>query len=262
MRIGCLARSAQVAPSQAPSEFSMSNPRNGRTIRIPVQRTQGRLLAQTNERSRPLLTNPAGGRPEVVEAKPAPEDVGAGSELRVRMEELRDQVSQLEDEIATWKSKARDWKVETENLEQQVASLQAEVDDWKARVAKMQGRESDVRRQAAHQARFQTKQERERLLKRLLSVVDDLERALNHANVHDTLRSGVKIILNDVLGQLKQEGVEPIQVLGHKFDPNLHEAVASDGSGGDQVVKVVRTGYALDGNLLRPAQVVVGRRSY
>jgi molecular chaperone GrpE len=240
----------------------MSNPRNGRTIRIPVHLAQGRLLAQTDERSRPLLENSVGGRPEVAAAKPAPEDAGADSELRVRIEELQGQASQLEDEIETWKSKARDWKVEAENLEQQVASLQTEVDDWKARAAKLQDRESDVRRQAAHQARFQTKQERERLLKRLLSVADDLERALKHANVNDPLRSGVKIILNDVLGQLEQEGVEPIQVLGHKFDPNLHEAVASDGSGGDQVVQVVRTGYALDGNLLRPAQVVVGRPTY
>jgi molecular chaperone GrpE len=262
MRVGCLARSVQAAPSQAPGEFPMSNPRNGRTIRIPVQRAQGRLLTQADENSRPLLDNPVGGRPEVVDAKPALEDAGAGSELRARIEELRDQVSQLEDEIATWKSKAREWKAEAEELEQQVSSLGAEVEDWKARVAKLHDRESDVRRQAAHQARFQTNQERERLLKRLLSVADDLERALKHANVNDPLQSGVRIILKDVLGQLKQEGVEPIQVLGHRFDPNLHEAVASDGSGGDQVVKVVRAGYALNGNLLRPAQVVVGRLTY
>lgn len=223
---------------------------------------QGRRLAHTDGRSRPLLADPDGGRPEVAEAKPALEDAGVGSELRDRVKELQDQVVQLEDEIETRTSEARDWKAEAEDLEQQVASLQTEVDDWKARVAKLQGWESDVRRQTAHQARFQTQQERERLLKRLLSVADDLERALKHANLNDPLRSGVNIILNNVLGQLEQEGVEPIQVLGHRFDPNLHEAVASDGSGGDQVVKVVRTGYALDGNLLRPAQVIVGRPTY
>jgi molecular chaperone GrpE len=240
----------------------MSNQTNGRTIRIPVQSTQGRLLPETDKQSHPLLAGPDGDRQEVIEAKPALEDADVGPAQRAQLAELRDRVSRLQNEIEAWKSQMHDWETVAGELEQQVSNLQSEVDDWKSRVTKLQGREADVRRQAAHQARFQTKQERERLLKRMLSVADDLERALLHANENDPLRSGVAITLNDVLGQLRQEGVEPIQVLGHRFDPNLHEAVASDGSGGDQIVKVVRTGYVLDGDLLRPAQVVVGRLTY
>jgi len=96
----------------------------------------------------------------------------------------------------------------------------------------------------------------------MLSVADDLERALSHADKTDPLRAGVELTLGSLLKQLRQEGVEPIQALGQRFDPNLHEAVASDGSGADQVVKVVRAGYNLDGELLRPAQVIVGRVLY
>ena len=100
------------------------------------------------------------------------------------------------------------------------------------------------------------------MLLRLLTVADNLERALDHADADDPLRAGVQLTLNDLMKQLAQEGVEPIQTLGQPFDPHVHEAVATDGSGGDRVIKVLQTGYTLNGELLRPARVVVGRRAF
>ncbi len=116
-----------------------------------------------------------------------------------------------------------------------------------------------VRRRMRRQTEAQVQQERRRLLARLLAVADNLERALAHADENDPLRAGVELTLKDLRGQLAQEGVAPLQALGATFDPRLHEAVATDGSGGDAVVEVLQTGYRLDGQLLRPARVVVGR---
>jgi molecular chaperone GrpE len=96
------------------------------------------------------------------------------------------------------------------------------------------------------------------LVNRLLSIADNLERALAHADSKDPLYAGVRLTFDDLMEQLKKEGVRPIPALGRSFDPNLHEAVATDGSGGNTVVKVLDTGYMLNGNLLRPARVVVG----
>jgi molecular chaperone GrpE len=117
-----------------------------------------------------------------------------------------------------------------------------------------------VRQRLQRQAEAQVQQERRRLLTRLLAVADNLERALAHADGNDPLRAGVALTLKDLRGQLAQEGVAPIHALGATFDPHLHEAVTTDGSGGDAVVEVLQTGYTLDGQLLRPARVVVGRR--
>jgi molecular chaperone GrpE len=140
----------------------------------------------------------------------------------------------------------------------QVSDLQAEVDAWKTRVAQLRNREADVRRQALHQAELSIHEERQRLLEHMLGVADNLERALAHADEHDPLYAGVRLSLDDLLGKLAKEGVEPLKAVGKTFDPNVHEAVAVDGSGGSRVVKVLETGYTLNGELLRPARVIVG----
>jgi len=135
-----------------------------------------------------------------------------------------------------------------------------EVTDSTERAFLRQTALEDVRRRFERQAERQIRDERWRLLNRLLTVADNLERALDHAPAGDPLRAGVQLTLDDLMRQLAQEGVEPIQALGQRFDPHLHEAIATDGPGGDVVKKVLQTGYTLNGELLRPARVVVGRR--
>jgi molecular chaperone GrpE len=243
----------------------MTNSRNGRTIKIPVQTAKRRQLPGVEEGSRLLLSGPDGDQPDLAEAKPVLEDADCGnqvSDLRAEVEGWQEQVSKLEGEVESWKTQALGLQVEAQDWENQASSHQNQIDDLKTRVAQLQNREAEVRRRAEHQAKQQIGQERDRLLKRMLSVADDLERAISHADKTDPLRAGVELTRNGVLKQLCQEGVEPIQALGRRFDPNLHEAVSTDGTGVDHVVKVLRTGYSLNGELLRPAQVVVGRLLY
>jgi molecular chaperone GrpE len=94
----------------------------------------------------------------------------------------------------------------------------------------------------------------------LLEVADNLERALAHAPPGDTLRPGVEATLQQLQGVLRQQGVEPLVVAsGDRFDPQLHEAIA--GQAGDvaheTIAQVAQTGYLFEGQLLRPARVVV-----
>jgi molecular chaperone GrpE len=144
--------------------------------------------------------------------------------------------------------------------------VEAEVSDWEEQAERLQAEIERVRTFAEQKARelaerkvsMLLNQERQRLLTRLLSVADNLERALDHADENDALRAGVQLSLDDLRKQLAQEGVEPIQAQGQTFDPNLHEAVATDGSDGRTIVQVLQTGYLLQGELLRPSRVVVG----
>ncbi len=102
------------------------------------------------------------------------------------------------------------------------------------------------------------------LLQNLLSVKDNLERALHYAGSSEAegegLMEGVRLTQYQPEQMLQKEGVEPIEAEGQPFDPRLEEAIQSvnDPSVDDHtVVKVVRTGYTYADEVLRPAQVVV-----
>jgi molecular chaperone GrpE len=107
------------------------------------------------------------------------------------------------------------------------------------------------------------------LLKKLLPVVDDFDRALRSIPEAERKNNkwveGVELIARKLHNILEQEGVEPIEALGQPFDPNLMEAVAfEDKSGEDQdhtdtVSEVFSKGYKLGDRVLRPAMVKVSR---
>jgi molecular chaperone GrpE len=95
---------------------------------------------------------------------------------------------------------------------------------------------------------------------RLLDVADNLERALAHAPEESPLRSGVEATWQQLQAALRQEGVEAMEVEpGTPFDPNYHEAIAGNPANidVDTVTNVAQTGYTLDGQVLRPARVIV-----
>lgn len=102
------------------------------------------------------------------------------------------------------------------------------------------------------------------LLKDLLSVKDNLERALHYSGSSEaggeSLMEGVRLTQYQLNQMLQKEGVEPIMAEGQPFDPRLEEAIQSvnDPSVDDHtVVQVVRTGYTYADEVLRPAQVIV-----
>ncbi len=107
------------------------------------------------------------------------------------------------------------------------------------------------------------------LLKNLLPVVDDFDRALaaipEEARKDNKWVEGVELIARKLHNLLEQEGVQPIEAQGQPFDPNLHEAVAFDdkteGSDDhqDTVAEVFSKGYKLHDRVLRPAMVKVSR---
>ncbi|MCX7857547.1 MAG: nucleotide exchange factor GrpE [Deltaproteobacteria bacterium] len=106
----------------------------------------------------------------------------------------------------------------------------------------------------------------EMLIKELLPVIDNLERALDHAqksNDPKTIEEGVRITLNEFLRILEKAGVTRIDSLGQRFDPNFHEAFAEeerlDCEPGTVVCEFQR-GYLLNGRLLRPAMVSVAKK--
>lgn len=95
----------------------------------------------------------------------------------------------------------------------------------------------------------------------LLPVLDDLERAVESApaEVRDhAFTEGVRLVLQGFRRALEQRGVEEIHALHQPFDPNKHEAVGQAPGPENQVVHLVRRGYAVNDRVIRPAMVMVG----
>jgi molecular chaperone GrpE len=97
--------------------------------------------------------------------------------------------------------------------------------------------------------------------KQLLPVVDNLERALAAAEAEPgSLAKGVQLVLDELRGKLSDAGVESYDPLGERFDPETCEALstrAQEGTDAGQVLETLEKGYRLNGQVLRPARVVV-----
>jgi molecular chaperone GrpE len=104
------------------------------------------------------------------------------------------------------------------------------------------------------------------LIKELLPVLDNLERALDHASKTEDFKGihdGVKIISNEFLKVLERAGVERVDAIGKKFDPNFHEAFMQeekDDVEPDTVVSEMQKGYILNGRLVRPSMVTISKK--
>jgi molecular chaperone GrpE len=103
------------------------------------------------------------------------------------------------------------------------------------------------------------------LVEQLLPVLDSFELALKNLDSAgsddiESVRKGVELVYAELLGVLEKAGLSRIEAEGKPFDPNVHEAVMQeDGDGEPVVTDVMRTGYTLEGRVLRPAMVKVTR---
>jgi len=104
------------------------------------------------------------------------------------------------------------------------------------------------------------------LVRELLPVIDDLERALDapvsENEAAQRYRRGVELIHRQMLEVLRKRGVETFDVIGHDFDPSWHEAVANEPAAGrrdGEITAEIRRGFRIGQRLLRPAQVRVAK---
>jgi molecular chaperone GrpE len=117
----------------------------------------------------------------------------------------------------------------------------------------------NYRKRAAREAAAAGERARSGLVRDLLPIVDNLERALASAEDGEQhLAEGVRLVHSELIAVLERNGVEQFDPAGDKFDPSEHEAlsVRDDGESG-LVLEVIEKGYRSNGTILRPARVVV-----
>ena len=104
----------------------------------------------------------------------------------------------------------------------------------------------------------------QRLLKELLQINDNLDRALDASNTSlETFKEGVEMIQKQFATFLKNQKVEPIEALGKPFDPSLHEVMTqqeSEEHDENTVIQEYSKGYTLNGRILHSAKVVIAKK--
>jgi molecular chaperone GrpE len=136
---------------------------------------------------------------------------------------------------------------------------EASGEDYLAMAQRVQADFENYRKRAAREAAAAGERAKSGLVRELLPVVDNLERALASAEEGEQhLAEGVRLVHSELIAVLERNGVEQFDPAGDRFDPAEHEAlsVRDDGEPG-VVVEVVERGYRSNGTVLRPARVVV-----
>jgi molecular chaperone GrpE len=153
-----------------------------------------------------------------------------------------------------------------EELEQKITERDEQIKELNAKMLYLQAEFENFKKLKAREKQETLKYGNETLLLDLIPVLDNLEMALSHASITDDrkgIQEGVEITLKQFLKVLEKSGVERIEAVGAKFDPNLHEALYQeerDDVEPDKVVSEVQKGYLLNGRLVRPSRVSVSKK--
>jgi molecular chaperone GrpE len=152
------------------------------------------------------------------------------------------------DELTTLRARLDKAEADRRELHDRLLRTAADFENWKRRSRKEQEEAST--------------KGRDQVVKEMLPVIDNLERALKHAPGDDPLAQGVRMVEREFLRALDKFGITRFSALGQPFDPNLHDAiqqVETDATAPNTVALEFASGYLSSGKLLRAALVAVAK---
>ncbi|MFN2103954.1 MAG: nucleotide exchange factor GrpE, partial [Candidatus Promineifilaceae bacterium] len=192
-------------------------------------------------------------------------------EARAHCNQWQEAADQAQDKFIAWENKAEELESAAKEAEQRVAELEtallAAQDGHMEEADRLKSIESDFldsKQRLERRFAIQAEAQRKNVLRDLLPVLDNLDRALDHlpADGADAqqLRQGVELTRQSFLKMLAGHDVRPIVPIGELFDPEVHEAVGTAPNPAlppGTVTGVEQKGYMVGDELLRPARVVV-----
>ena len=199
------------------------------------------------------------------------DEVDEDAEERARVEAaIRAGEEAAERELAADASKIREERDELQkklaDVEDQIEAAKKEASEATERMLRLQADWENYRRRTAAERLAEKERAAEGLVTSLLPVIDDIERAIEHAGVADgdtqfqQFVDGVSAVHAKMLGVLAKEGVEPVDPAGEAFDPLAHQAVGrvEDKDAYDETVaQVYQKGYRMGDKVIRSAMVTV-----
>ncbi len=146
-------------------------------------------------------------------------------------------------------------------LQNEIDELKSEVDRLKNAYAKAYADTENVKKRLQNEADTNKKYRIQSFAKGILPAIDNLERAMAASDESESqLKKGVEMIYNQLIKSLKDEGVEEIDCLNKKFDPNFEQSIMVEKKEGVEpgvVIEVLQKGYMLKDRVLRAAMVKI-----
>jgi molecular chaperone GrpE len=145
-------------------------------------------------------------------------------------------------------------------LTKELEALRAERDEYLDNARRMKAELENLRKRQERERERLLQTASERLVRELLPVLDNLDRALEAGG---DIREGVRATRDQLVVVLAQEGLAPVASDGQSFDPAVHEAVMgqpSDEHEEDTIIQTLERGYVLNGKPIRPAKVIVAKQ--
>lgn len=141
---------------------------------------------------------------------------------------------------------------------------QSKADEYLALARRTQADFENYRKRIARESAQAAEREAGRIAKDLFPAIDhftiSLRSAAEHEGDNSDLVKGFRLVHDELMSALAKHGIEVFSPLGEQFDPNEHEAMAQqqvEGAESGSIVEVYQQGYRLNGNVLRPARVIV-----
>ena len=184
--------------------------------------------------------------------------------VEVKGKEAGEERAGAENERSKEAAERKQEPVSLETLQEQLAEKAREAtetfDKWLRLRAEFENYKKRMQKEKADLMRFGN----ESLLKSILPILDNLERAVDHGKglkENTSLLEGVELTLKQFLDTLERFGVKPVPAKGEVFDPEKHEAISYQESDQEphRVISEVLKGYLFHERLLRPAKVIVSR---
>lgn len=201
---------------------------------------------------------------------------------------LRQELAQWQSSAAEWREAAETWyttakqqQADLKRLENQLAAVNRQLaalnkqaatlaqppvaarpsadnaEEWREKYARLAADYENSKKRLEQRYTLEAQQNQTKLLRDMLPLADNLDRALAHQDGQDD--AGLALIRKSFLATLAEYGVQPIVAEGRPFDPQLHEAVGvvTNPAAAGMVAAVEETGYTYQDKLLRPARVLV-----
>jgi len=149
------------------------------------------------------------------------------------------------------------------DIDDEVVRLQSDLDRFRDLAMRSQADFENYKKRCAREKEEAIKYANKDLLDRLISIVDHFELGLEAARAEgekSPIYSGMSLVLKQLQDFLVENGLQPIEAVGQKFDPNLHEAIGHEPSSvvpEGTVIRQTRRGYRFKDRLLRPSSVFV-----
>lgn len=181
------------------------------------------------------------------------------------MDEVNKEIDEKEN-IAKEENVENDINIEEENVKnsenQDESNENKEIEKLRDSLQRLQADFTNYRNRQEKEKKDIYKYASENLIIKLLSVIDNLERALKEAQEESPFTKGIELVRDDLMNILKNEGLEMIDSDGQLFDANLHHAVFMEESEkveSEHIIETFQKGYTLNNKVIRPAMVKVSK---